>query len=215
MRNFNFYEFVAIIIPGATFLGLLVWLIPELQTFFFGNAGLLELGYFLIFSYIGGHIIQAPASLLLKLWWKIRGGQPTDWLRKPKLKLFSEKIRSQLFEKMDVQEIKGDISKKEWHEWWGCISTLRAQVVKRSECYERAYYFLAQMNMFRGLVAVTLLAVIAEVLRWLSEDYFWNQHFGFVLLGLVLLVLFVHRMDKFGRDYAKEMVAQYLGIKEE
>jgi ABC-type Fe3+ transport system permease subunit len=59
-RNFDFYEYAGIIIPGTVLVMALVWLFPEGRALFSKDGVTLgELGLFVIIAYAAGQLVQA------------------------------------------------------------------------------------------------------------------------------------------------------------
>jgi hypothetical protein len=77
-RNFDFYEYAGIIIPGTVLVMALVWLFPESRAFFSKEGVTLgELGLFVIIAYAAGQLVQAIGNGLEWVWWKLCGGMPS------------------------------------------------------------------------------------------------------------------------------------------
>jgi hypothetical protein len=113
-KEFSFYEFVGILVPGVTLL-------------FFSEI-IIELGYnktiidfskfgesivFLIIAYGVGHILQAVGNIFEILFWKIFGSMPLQWLTKKNrfvIKLFdleqTEKIKTKIFQQFGEKSSK-------------------------------------------------------------------------------------------------------------
>lgn len=217
MRSFDFFEFVGIIVPGALFIWGLTLVFQPMYSFFFKDADLLKLGYFLIFAYATGHLIQAPGNFVEWLWWKIRGGQPSDWMRKADQRAFSSKWREFLIQDMGIENTQEDIPLKEWR---GYFSELRATVAKDEKRYSRTYFFLGNLNMFRGLAAAALFIAGVEIYKWIlwlcyrGQSRMWfTLDALFALIALIITALCMYRFDRFGKHYAKELFAQYLSLK--
>jgi hypothetical protein len=49
-----------------------------------------DLGLFVMASYIIGRLIQSAGNIVDGIWWKLRGGQPTDWVRSGRHTLISQ-----------------------------------------------------------------------------------------------------------------------------
>jgi hypothetical protein len=89
-KEFDFYEFVGVILPGtlAVFFGTLFS--PAFKALLLsGKFDLGELGIFVLLAYIAGHLVQAVGNLWEPLFWKIQGGQPTNWVRHENQKMIS------------------------------------------------------------------------------------------------------------------------------
>lgn len=223
MRRFDFFEFVGVIVPGGLFLFGLILIFPELREFFVVNASLLELGYFIILAYIAGHLIQAPGNLIYAVWWKINKGQPTDWLRMQEPRWFSKKLREKIVEAVGVENPDRDIPIKEWVHY---VGMMRVPVTNDEIKYQRAYFFLGNLNMFRGVVASAIVLLIVALIKWLGcgvglsfrlfdKPFCLGGELIFVVVALLTIVFSISRMHRFGRYYAKEIFVQYLNWKKE
>jgi hypothetical protein len=77
-RNFDFYEYAGIIIPGTVLVMALIWLFPESRVLFSKEGVTLgELGLFVIIAYAAGQLVQAIGNGLEWFWWKLCGGMPS------------------------------------------------------------------------------------------------------------------------------------------
>lgn len=82
MRQFDFYEFVGVVVPGAVVLTgvALAWPVEGQPGAVLGiSVG--GLGTGVILAYAAGHLVQALGNGIEKAWWKAWGGIPTDWVR--------------------------------------------------------------------------------------------------------------------------------------
>jgi ABC-type Fe3+ transport system permease subunit len=74
-RNFDFYEYAGIIIPGTVLVMALVWFFPEARALFSKEGVTLgELGLFIIIAYAAGQLVQAIGNGLEWALWKLCGG---------------------------------------------------------------------------------------------------------------------------------------------
>jgi hypothetical protein len=77
-RNFDFYEYAGIIIPGTVLVMGLVWLFPDGRALFSKEGVTLgELGLFVIIAYAAGQLVQAIGNGLEWVLWKLCGGMPS------------------------------------------------------------------------------------------------------------------------------------------
>src|SRR5262245_46909726 len=82
LKELTFYEFTGVVVPGSlTSMGLAqVFDLPS--AFVPSTVG--ELGAHLIVAYGLGHLVQGFGNAVEAIYWKLRGGMPTDWPRSAK-----------------------------------------------------------------------------------------------------------------------------------
>ncbi len=120
-KDFDFYEFTGVLVPGVATMTMaaLVWpghafALKEL------NVSMGELGLFLTFAYVAGHLVQAFGNILEHGYWILWSGMPTDWLRTQKHPFLSQeqrdllpiRIRSMLG--LETFNFDDGLSKKDW-----------------------------------------------------------------------------------------------------
>src|SRR5262249_50298328 len=106
-REFSFYEFVGILVPGVTvlfFSEVMIEMFYKKNIIDFSKIG--ESVIFLIIAYGIGHILQSLGNLFENIMWKLFGGIPTQWLTKKNrfgVTLFdseqTEKIKTKIFQR--------------------------------------------------------------------------------------------------------------------
>jgi len=81
VNKLSFYEQVGIVIPGAVFLFVTMFYLPELRNVL-GKDGvnLGGLGVFVLIAYAMGHLLGAVGNLIEAAYWRTRGGMPTSWV---------------------------------------------------------------------------------------------------------------------------------------
>jgi hypothetical protein len=208
MKSFDFYEFTGVLIPGVIVLYVSSFIIPEVsfitldQTLSIGSLGL-----FVILSYVAGHLIQALGNLLEQVFWKFRGGLPSDWPRSKKAFLLAEsqigKLENrvqELLEKSPSQTI-ANFNKQEWF----AITRQIYAAVQSAGKSQRVDTFNGNYGMFRG-AASAFLFCSALSLSILPEG--WKV---LAVLSVCTLLAF-YRMHRFGVHYARELFLQFLQI---
>lgn len=207
MGKFDFYQIVGVIAPGILLQVGLGLLFPEisavisLQSLTFG-----DLGIWLILAYIGGNLVQSVGNLLEKLWWKMWGGWPTDWVRSEKRVLISPN-QSNLLRKLLAQMLHVEpptrLSGFTQMEWASIVRQVHAEIVTQSSS-ERVFIFNSSYGLNRGVMTVLLLLSGASVLRGAPLCVALSL---IATAGLALL-----RMHRFGVLYARELFTQYLAL---
>lgn len=209
MRRFDFYEFTAIVVPGAIllFAAGLIW--PErMESILRQDLSLGSFSLVLLFMYVAGHLIQAFGNILERAWWKVRGGWPSDrprsgkgyLLTKEQVVRLQEIVRNE-FGYTDIV-IGPDLCK--W-KWYAIFRQIYA-VVRAAGRDDRAHFFLGTYNMFRGILASSLFAAfVAYLARGCNA---WPLFLFFcVVAGLALF-----RMNLFAVHYARETFIQFLSL---
>ena len=81
MRNFSFYEFVGVLVPGVLFLFGLGYFAPDQSALkpLFLPENLGSTVVHVILAYAIGHLVQALGNLLENGYWYVQSGMPTDW----------------------------------------------------------------------------------------------------------------------------------------
>jgi len=207
MKKFDFYEFAAVLCPGALLVFALTKLFPELsfvgnkETFSFG-----DLGVFVLLSYVTGQLVQALGNVIAKVWWVFWSGLPTDWVRSGKHKLIAQQQMAQLSGKLSeltgiaVPNGVGAFSQADWY----VITRQIYTVVRHAGRSSRVDIFNGYYGMFRGLTASLLLVTTLSVIQrgWV--------HLRLYVLFTAGVVLAVFRMHRFAVNYARELFVQFL-----
>ena len=81
MNKLSFYEQVGIVIPGALLLFGLAFYVPVLRDVL-GKDGISigGLGVFVLISYAAGHLLAALGNGIEGIYWRCRGGMPSNWI---------------------------------------------------------------------------------------------------------------------------------------
>lgn len=205
MKDFNFYEFAGILVPGTIVVLGARSIFPELAVAIpQSDGGFDELGVFLVVAYAGGHLVQAIAHIFENLWWKVNGGMPSDWIRSGNRQLLApaqvQRIIALVRDNLRLPDF--DLSKATAREWYAVTRQMYAQIELAGK-NERAETFNGNYGLNRG-TAVSLIAVAAMTIAHDPSRY-W---FCTILVGLALLAF--SRMHRFGEHYARELFVKYL-----
>lgn len=196
-KEFSFYEFVGILVPGVTLLffsEVIIELVYQKTIIDFSKVG--ESVVFLIIAYGIGHILQAVGNAFEIVMWKLFGSMPTQWLTKKNRfggTLFdaeqSDKIKTKVFQHFG--EKSGKDYGRDIYNWL----SLKEKVTEK-----RIDVFNANYSQFRGLtVTFYSLAIIVWVfLGW-----------KLMLVPLALGLLSNFRMFRFAKLYATEIFRTY------
>jgi hypothetical protein len=90
MKKLSFYEQVGIVIPGAVFLFGTMFYLSDVKAVFVNNGvSVGGLGIFVLISYAAGHLLAALGNLIENLYWRCKGGMPSNWIVGPAPRLIS------------------------------------------------------------------------------------------------------------------------------
>lgn len=205
MKNFDFYEFTAILVPGTVTLLAIVVTVDAASGLLDTSAlSLGEFGVFVVLAYVAGHLTQGLGNQLERIWWAVRGGEPTDWPFNGKCAaLLSPRFGKALLESLRGMGYDGLKSLEALpREEWGTVHRLmhtRAMAAGRGE---RIDTFNGIYGMHRGLATAFVIALLCESLRPGEVRWVW------IAIAAGALVLAVHRMDRFARNYARQLYLQ-------
>jgi len=209
MKQFEYYEFIAILIPGVILLYGLSLVFSEVKPFLGQAISLGEFGLFFILAFASGHLLQAFGNALESAYWKIHGGMPTDWVRSDKHRLLANSQKEQLEKKMGINFNLPDfvLSKIAQSDWKPMVGQIYAAIEKGC-LNKRTDIFNCTYGLFRGLAVSFLFLTISVLIKGIT---FWPSG----VLCLIFLAISVYRMHRFGRNYARELFIQFLQLKNE
>lgn len=207
MRQFDFYEFTGILVPGAAALAGVLTLVPGLmpmsavKDFSIGGFGLL-----VVLAYVAGHLVQAIGNLVEWLWWMAWGGMPTDCVRTTPTNLLAEAQISTLPKAIAEQLKLADVDiRKTSREQWYSITRQIGAAVDAAGRGSRVQTLNGNYGLNRGLTAA-LVVVLVVALTAKPADWV-------VLGGLsVAIGLALARMHRFGKHQARELFVQFLQL---
>ncbi len=207
MRDFDFYEFTGILVPGVIVLTGISLLIEPVQRLFQPDTMPVGgLGLFLILAYAAGHLVQTVGNVIEKGWWGLQGGMPTDWVTKMNQRFLADEQLALLESK--VQELtRSNVSIKavDRRSWRSITRQIYANVAGAGRS-QRVDTFNGNYGLNRGVMASLLtLVVVTIAVHGLGA---WRVEVGLLVVALVSL----YRMHRFGRRYARELFVQYLNL---
>lgn len=209
MRQFDFYEFVGVIVPGAVFLTGIALSWPEgskIERLSDLSIGGLGLG--VVLAYGAGHLVQALGNMIEKVWWRAWKGMPTDWPRTGVHQLLSTGQITQV--EARVRGLLGDEnfrleSSLTAREWYAIVRQIYAAVQKAGAA-ARVDIFNGNYGLCRGLAA-SFLALVPSIalVNW--------PGWGVAALLLASAAIALYRMHRFGVHYGREVLVQFLATK--
>lgn len=209
-REFDFYEFTGVLLPGVIGLFGVSILFPEIRSFIWCKEfSLGDFGIAVLLSYAGGQILQALGNVIESIWWKFIGGMPSDWVRTSKRFLISEE-QTELLEKILPSVLGINLSKpiKELDKnRWFSITRQMYAAIEKAERAKRVDIFNGNYGLNRG-IASALLFVLALCIIYFGTTL-WQIEI-WLLLGFGVAL---YRMHRFGRHYARELFVQFLQLR--
>jgi hypothetical protein len=207
MKEFSYYEFVGVLIPGTILLYGASLIFTDIGPIIFvQNLSIGDFGLFFILAFALGHLAHAFGNGLEYLWWKVCGGMPTDWIRTGKFNFLGKKTREAIelivrrYMKMPGFTFNG-VDSKEWHS----ITRRIYAAIEGSGKAKRADTFNGNYSLFRGMaIAFFILAVL--IVSKNTQNWEWS------LASFIGFIGAVYRMNRFGKNYARELFAQFIQI---
>lgn len=207
VKQFNLYDLIAVVAPGAVLVIGFTTLFPELGSLL-GSKELTvgEFGVMLIASYISGNLLGPVAHLVEAVWFKLRGGNPTDRiqqkdskvLHKAEVELLNERLRS-----VGMLGCNGDLRGIPAAHWKAIVRQIRAFIATRGPA-ERIEVFNAHYGLNRGIATACTVLMIAVIVHVGPPG--WRAIAG--LASCTVLAAF--RMNDFGHYYATELIRQFI-----
>lgn len=226
--KFNFYDFIANLVPGLTFL----WALEQIGKLVSWNSPvplsgqLAEASVLVILSYVTGLMLQALSERVTekKLLFKSWGGFPSARWLLPKDPKFSPEYKQRIFTLIEERfKISTSVTVPE-----GCTPAqeLNLRLKKNQElfylCYNyvdnlspRPQIFNAQYGLFRGLVTtfglLCLLSIVFGLWNWACQPV---KHASFAWVAVtfaVLAWLSYARCTKRGDDFARSIYDLFVG----
>lgn len=209
MKQFDFYSTIGVAAPGAFLLFGMSFLIPQLKAVFLSeDMGLGNFGVFLAIAYVVGQFLQAFGNLVEWIWWKLSGGMPSDWPRSGNHSLLSPQQIQALEHKITsvlAIELEGPVTSLDADSWFGITRQAYAAVAQAGQS-DRIDRFNANYGLNRGMA--TSLIIIAIAILFTAQ----RTQCGWMLLAAAGSVVFLIRMHRFGKYYARELFVQFLQL---
>jgi hypothetical protein len=203
-RTFDFYEYAGIIIPGAVFVMALVWLFPESRALFSKEGVTLgELGLFVIIAYAAGQLVQAIGNYLEWIWWKPWGGMPSGQM------LCGKHLSADQYKRLldALRPVLGDSDpcKMQQREKRAIVREVYSEVAGAGKA-SRVDTFSGSYGLTRGLAAAFVVIFVLAIVA--------SKGLTVLCVLVILFLLAVHRMHRYGHHYATELFIQFLAIRQ-
>lgn len=220
MKSLTFGEVVSFLLPGGTVVLGVSMVYPELRAQIGDTTTTLPtIAMFLILSYTVGHLVQAFGEVTGRIYWKMRGGFPTDWVRTREGAFLSasqmETLDAQWRRKLGLLG-SGSIKELKIEEWHSVIQQMYAAISARARG-ARLDVFTGNLLLNRGMAAacfiLTFMAVESLLLAHAVGavlSYSWN----IPIVTVAAMYLFFYRMGHFAKRYANELLTQFIQLPE-
>lgn len=209
MRQFDFYEFVGILVPGTIVLVGTVVLFPGWDPpALIKDTSVGGLGVFVVLAYVAGHVVQAVGNAVEAIWWRCWGGMPSDWLRsKPSRLLAPQQIsalQGRIHDRLGLAVF--DIATASASNWYGVTRQIYAEVASAGRA-ARVDIFNGNYGLNRGIAAGLLLVLVLLLIQT-------NIDLRVIAAITLAATLALYRMHRFARHYARELFVQFLQLPE-
>jgi hypothetical protein len=219
-KSFDQYEYVGVIIPGATLLlGLLLLWSEPFRTALGKDFSVGSLVLFLVAAFVAGHVVRAIAEVFEGWLWSLFGGMPTDWEPDNKRRLLDvhqhPRFEAQLSRLLNKKGVRLTDFKGNRADWRAVVREIYAAVARadsaRVDAFNRTYGMLMGVTMalvIIGIVLAVKLSCNVGPPLAMGQGYLWPIE----ILLLVIIVLLVHRTYAFGNSYGRELFVQFLRL---
>lgn len=204
-KNFSFYEQVGIVMPGSVFLFGLLFCLPQLKEVFAKDGiSVGSLGIFVIISYAAGHLLAAVGNVTENLYWRCKGGMPSNWIigRKPRLLSSVQITKVEALVAARLGLVMAPLANLTVESWSPIFRQIYSDVERHGKP-DRGNTFNGNYGLNRGLSAATFALAVMILIQNINH---WPVSLG--LLGVSCVYLY--RMHRFGVHYAREIYNQFL-----
>jgi len=210
-KEFDFYEFTGIILPGMIVLLFLAVTHPTVNKWLSAEKlGLGEFGVLILLSYITGHLIQGFSNAWEWVFWKLQGGMPTDQLRNKKQTVISAaqlalvEAKVPIFLKTSIPE---GVAGFPADAWKGLTRQMYA-AVQAAGRNARIDTFNGNYGMMRGTVTAGLITGFFTIGMGIQPEV---RILCWIACGTALAC---YRTRRYGLLYARELFAQFIQLDE-
>lgn len=206
MKNFDAYEFIGIIAPGAVVAVAIMLAFPAVTEHVLSKQfSLGSLGIFVIISFVLGHLVAAVGNIYEAGMFAITGGMPTARVRKQTQKVISSSQRCRVEEGVRARQgIDFSLESVSDRDWYSITREIYADVAAGGH-NARIDSFNRQYGLLRGIASSLFVVTV-----WLTITE-WHTP-ALPLTAAVATVLATIRMMRFAQTYARELFVQYVRV---
>lgn len=205
--KFDAYEYIGVIAPGAVVVFALTFVSPQMKQFIVsGGTTVGGLGFYLILSFIAGHLLQGLGNWFEKVFWNFFSGMPTSRVKAKNQTLLAAEQRVLLATKISelYPEIV-DLEQLEEKEWYAITRELYT-IIESAGRSSRIDAFNRNYGLLRGVGVSFLITTLGS--------FFFMGLTGWKITVVLAFcsILAIYRMHRFGILYARELFVQYLRV---
>ena len=207
MRDFEFYDFAGVLVPGTLVLTGIYFASPALRDLLpIKDMSAGAAGFLAVIAYATGQLVQAVGNGVEWVWWRLFGGMPTKWPRCDPPKLLSPSETAQLAERISQRlgfprtDRIADLSTEDWNAAVGQMAT-----------HVRSRRLSGHLDVFDGVYGLTrgvVAALMIDIALLLAGGGVGRWELELMLVAALAAALF--RMHRFGKHYARELFRQFL-----
>ena len=166
------------------------------------------LGVFVIISYAAGHLLAALGNGIEGIYWRCRGGMPSNWIigSRPRLLSLSQIERVEALVASRLGLTLPPLAELTANVWFPVFRQIYSDVERQGK-RDRGDTFNGIYGLNRGLSAASLALAVAVIVV--------SPRHWIVSLGLMgVSAVYLYRMHRFGVHYAREVYNQFLLLPE-
>jgi hypothetical protein len=205
MNKLSFYEQVGVVMPGSVFLFGVMFYVPALRDVLAKDGiSIGGLGIFVIISYAVGHLLGTLGNGIENLYWRWKGGMPSNCIAGPSPRLLSSsqigKIQALTVSRLELSV--PPFTEVSESAWFPIFRQIYSDVGRHGKP-GRGDTFNGIYGLNRGLSAATLALAVAVLFLVPAQ---WLVSVGL----LVVSAVYLYRMHRFSVHYAREIYDQLL-----
>lgn len=201
-EKISIYDIIGYFVPGVILTYGFVLFYPSVKLITIDSQlSVGSLGLYTIVSYTAGQIIQSVGNFLTTLYW-LKRGRPTDWIFEKNNNLLSDHQKNRLIYKLVAKKLVSkntDFKKMKQNEWSNIVRQIISIISNNDNSPKRLEIFNSNYGLWKGLTTSLLFLCIMSFIRYGISNLL-------VSISLIIItILSVIRMRRFGIYYAKEL----------
>ena len=204
--KFDAYDYIGVIAPGSVTILAAAVIYPELKLINIGTeASVGGLGFFLIISFVVGHLLQSLGSLIGKALWLPFGGLPSQWVLKDNQSLLSKDQAAALFTKVTALRPNFVRTAEDASSEWVPITREIFALVQAASRSDRIDTFNRSYGLMRGMASGFAIATMLVIIRYPTD-------LTAILVVFASVCVSIYRTYHFGVLYARELFVTYVTL---